>query len=498
MSNFVYFLSKVTANPPVLKTIEQAKQDILNNFLDNQMKMIKSGSISKTELEKFLLSWNSNNENSIAAAISKELSNRMDYSNILTGAGFKNKFEQEVGKKEESTLTPNQQAIALYDLVQNQLQLYLDTLFSNGISNATYALIKQLAESSSTGKQTTSNSLALKNLSDGMAFNKTTLLAAENKFQSIIKELGNIMQAIASIGSGKENTTYKKSGTKQYADIYELANAAASSFSAIGGEYIYEPIAVVAANAVKNKVTTELEKTNNLLSKDGWKVSADWVPTQDSYINGHQGKNDMYFTVSNGSITMTLGGSIKLRQGKGLQSDGGFKRAINPQENFNLGQFIDIATNNTGKNFYEQYWSLYLTRPDNGERIATNTRQYLKPAIDNWNLMKQVGKYEAVLRILTGSGLKNDFASIFVVNNQIVSMYAILKKFVDSDKNNSKNGIWISGPGYNSTFPSLAANYRTNHFDKKEEAESKFYNMLGTIYSKKINIQVNMAKIMAI
>ena len=118
MSNFVYFLSKITANPPVLKTIEQAKKDILDNFLDNQMSMVTSGSISKTELENFLLSWNSNNENSVAAAISRELSHRMDYSNILTGAGFKNKFEQEVGKKEESTLTPNQQAVTLYNLVQ--------------------------------------------------------------------------------------------------------------------------------------------------------------------------------------------------------------------------------------------------------------------------------------------------------------------------------------------------------------------------------------------
>ena len=498
MSNFVYFLSEVTANPPTLKTIEQAKKDILDSFLDSQMNMITSGSISKTELEKFLLSWNSNNESSIAAAISQELSSRMNYNDILTGAGFKNKFEQEVGKKEESTFTPNQQAIALYDLVQNQLQLYLDTLSLNGISNATYVLIKQLAEASSTGKQTTSTSLALKGLSDGMAFNKATLSAAESKFQSIIKELGNIMQAIASIGSGKENRTYKKSGTERYADIYELASAAASSFSAIGGEYIYEPVAVAAANAVKNKLTTELERTNDSLSKDGWKVSADWVPTQNSYINGHQGKSDIYFTVSNDSVTMTLGGSIKLRQGKGLQSNGRFGRAINPQENFNLGQFIDIATNNMGKDFYEQYWSLYLTKPDNGERIATNTKQYLKPAISNWNLMKQVGKYEAVLRVLTGSGLKNDFASIFVVNNQIVSMYSILKKFVDSDKNSSKDGIWISGPGYRATFSSLATNYRTNHFNKKNEAESKFYSMLETIYSKKVNVQVNMAKIMAI
>lgn len=498
MGNFIYFLSKITKNPPALKTIEQAKQDILNKFLDNQMNMVTSGSISRSELEEFLLSWNSNNENSVAAAISQQLSKHMDYNNILTGAGFQNKFEQEVGKKEESTFTVNQQAIALYDLVQNQLQLYLDTLSSNGISNATYTLIKQLAEASSTGKQTTSSSLALKELSDGMAFNKTTLSIAESKFQGIIKELGNIMQAIAAIGSGKENTIYKKAGTKRYADIYELANAAASSFSAIGGEYIYEPIVVASANAIKNKITTELEKTNKLLSKDGWKISADWVPTKESYINGHQGKSDIYFTISNNSVTMNLGGSIKLRQGKGLQSDGKFKRAINPQENFNLGQFIDIATNNMGKDFYEQYWSLYLTKPDNGERIATNTKQYLKPAINNWNLMKQVGKYEAVLRVLVGSGLKNDFASVFVVNNQIVSMYAIFKKFVDSDKNNSKNGIWISGPGYRATFPSLATNYRTSHFNKKDEAESKFYNMLKTIYSKKVNIQINMAKVMAI
>ena len=111
--------------------------------------------------------------------------------------------------------------------------------------------------------------------------------------------------------------------------------------------------------------------------------------------------------------------------------------------------------------------------------------------------MKQVGKYEAALRVLTGSGLKNDFASVFVVNNQIVSMYAILKKFVDNDKNESKNGIWISGPGYKATFSSLATNYRTNHFNKKDEAESKFYDMLETIYSKKVNIQINMAKVMA-
>lgn len=107
------------------------------------------------------------------------------------------------------------------------------------------------------------------------------------------------------------------------------------------------------------------------------------MPTTDSYTNGHQGKNDINLTVSNNSVTLTLGGSIKLRQGSGMQSDGTFKRAINPQENFNLGQFIDIATNNTGKDFYEQYWSLYLTKPDNGERIATNTKQYLKLATDN-------------------------------------------------------------------------------------------------------------------
>ena len=56
MSNFVYFLSQVYANQPTLKTIAQAKQDILNNFLNRQMRMVKSGSISKTELEKFLLS----------------------------------------------------------------------------------------------------------------------------------------------------------------------------------------------------------------------------------------------------------------------------------------------------------------------------------------------------------------------------------------------------------------------------------------------------------
>ena len=56
MSNFVYFLSEITANPPTLKTIEQAKKDILDSFLDSQMNMITSGSISKTELEKFLLS----------------------------------------------------------------------------------------------------------------------------------------------------------------------------------------------------------------------------------------------------------------------------------------------------------------------------------------------------------------------------------------------------------------------------------------------------------
>lgn len=269
MSNFVYFLSHVSANQPTLKTIEQAKQDVLDNFLNRQMATITKGSMSKPQLEEFLLSWNSNNENSIAAAISQELSNRMDYSKILTGSGFQNKFEQEVGKKGRSSLTPNQQAIALYDLVQKQLQLYLDVLSSNGISNATYALIKQLADASSTGAETTSKALASKNLANGMAFNKATLSAAEGKFQSVIKELSNIMQAIASIGSGKENTSYKKSGTSQYADIYELANAVAGSFSAIGGEYIYEPVAVVAANAVKSQAMSTFDQLNKNLSKDG-------------------------------------------------------------------------------------------------------------------------------------------------------------------------------------------------------------------------------------
>lgn len=56
MSNFVYFLSHVSANQPTLKTIEQAKQDVLDNFLNRQMATITKGSMSKQQLEEFLLS----------------------------------------------------------------------------------------------------------------------------------------------------------------------------------------------------------------------------------------------------------------------------------------------------------------------------------------------------------------------------------------------------------------------------------------------------------
>lgn len=112
--------------------------------------------------------------------------------------------------------------------------------------------------------------------------------------------------------------------------------------------------------------------------------------------------------------------------------------------------------------------------------------------------MREVGKYEAALQVLTGTGIQNDFASVFIVNNKVVSMYAILKKLVDSSQNNSKNGIWIGGSGYKNTFASFASQYRTSRFNKKDEAQSKFYDMLETIYKNKVHIQVNMAKVMAI
>lgn len=493
--NFVYFLDKVNAQAPQLPTVEEAKKQILDKFLSQQMRLVSSGSISRNELENYLLSWNSTNEGSIASAISNELSQRMNnFSTVLTGAGFKTKFQEEVSKEGTSTVSDNEKALSLYKMVQQQLQLYLD-VSKDSENDAAKALIKELAAASSINNVANVPAfLSQLNVKDGMAFSKASLKGAETKFVSLMKELGNIIQGIASIAGGGQNTSYLKTGTKRYATIDELASAVAASFSAIGGEYIYEPLAVASANAVKKKMTDELKETNTRLSGKGCTVTAHWVPTGESASGGYQGKDDMFFIVSNDSVTLRLGGSLKLRQGKGVKADGSYARGLNPQENFNLGQFIDIATNNTGKDFYEQYWSLYLTSASHGRYIKNNTKQYLAPAIASWNQMKQVGKYTAALRVLTGSGVKGDFSSIFIVNNQIVSMYALLNKLVDNDKNKASAGIWISGKGYTSTFASHSASYRTSRFKKDYEAEPAFYSMLDQIYKKRINIQVNMLR----
>lgn len=250
----------------------------------------------------------------------------------------------------------------------------------------------------------------------------------------ILKKLANTTKKDGDWESEKDkNGNITKEG--RYVSYSKAVEGLKASFNSLGGtinEMAFSYALYVALHYGLEEIHKGVKLKNDEFTQQEFKKT--WSGHTES---GQDLKPDVQITYSNGVITVTIGGSIKLRQGAGFKSQNG-------KNSNRLGVTGLIARSRT-YGWLKNRMNSYVPKiHETGyQMVALNYEKTEKATAEYWRDLKNLTGALLFLDALSGLGkTKDDFASLFVVNNRIFSVYDILDKMTNGEyvENQLKQG----------------------------------------------------------
>ena len=339
---------EVSTPPSFSNSIEDIKQKILSKFLKTmRVYHTNNKSMSDQQLINFLKEISSGGV--IGNQIVRELNNlafsQEGKSSLGTGATFNAEMEG---------LEPQipDEATRIAQAIENILNNMIDTLAKSKLD----ILASQLrAIKSGTPVEQVFQQIPIK-VSDG-AYPESQLTLAEVGKQASFETLQSCMKELAALSSSGGGTDIS---------LASIKDSVAGAFNDIGG-IMLEPVAAHAMNLVGNRIREEKQKIDEAFIQSGGILSA----TQsggERKESGAQQKNDIEMTYNKGGLTYSVGGTIKLRQGKDSLAGKGQLKDLHA--GLTLGRLVELTLQDTGQAALGSYYAAAL-----GAIKATNSNR---------------------------------------------------------------------------------------------------------------------------
>ena len=504
-SNLPFFLegASLEAAPKILQT---NKDVILKDFLKG-FKQVNAGvpelkSMTKDQLKMLLREWNSTTPDSLGAEYGDLLAQELD-KNIFTGAGLAAAFDNAMAKEGISDIKNVSERYAaeaqkILELISDRLEVYMSTL--KGLQEP--ALLEKVLETYElTGKPIVDPDL--KN------YNSWQLTPQERarlsqKLSSNIEKLKEIIQELNTMSKGEAVST--KDGIKK---PKTLLKSASSCFGTLGGEGIHEVIGEHSANLIKVRGKQEVvDRATMSFQQAGWKVTATSnsgqnVGLAEGKMKGQQKKPDINIYWDMGGVVIELPVSMKMRQSEQNYNfkTGQTKGAVSAQ-NIALGELLAMTLHSRASTaWYEKGLSAILDAP-RGD-AASLKADYI-PFEESWQEFKEASKYVALFRSFVGTGIDgDDFATLFVVNDTVYSMYDILDQVDNNSVVRWGTSYWgkdLGIPSFSDMVKKVGGSYREgsgNIPSKNEIAErqQEELNAIKSLWNKKITIELQLTNL---
>lgn len=262
-------------------------------------------------------------------------------------------------------------------------------------------------------------------VSDGV-YPETQLTLAEIGKQASFETLQNCL---------KELSTLSSSGGGGNLSLADIKASVAGAFNDISG-IMLEPVAAHGINLVAEETRKVKKEADNAFIKSGGILTA-VQSGNERKSSGAQKKNDIEMTYNKNGLTYSVGGTIKLRQGKDHLAGRG--RLENLHNGMTLGRLVELTLADTGQSGLGQYYAAALgaiksTNSNRSRFFDGRSSEYAK-AIQSWTDMKEAAVFSGLAFALAGSGAYGDFSGVLIYNNVIYSIYDLLNKAIRYNKN---------------------------------------------------------------
>ena len=411
------------SSPPSFGDIESIKKKILHQFL-NKMKIYHTNNKNMTDSELI--------------KILKELSSGgVVGDQIITTLNSLNFTSNEEGKSSLGTASVfNNQIAALEPYIPDEVSRVTEAMnwLLNDIIDVLWASeLDIMAIQLTQVKSGTPVSQVLQNIpvtvSNG-AYPETQLSLASLKVKGSLEKLQICMNELSKLGepNGSSNLT-----------LEDIKSSLEGVFSKIAGE-LYEPVTAHAMNIVGNKIWKQKKEIDQWFAHSGGILRAIQSGTE-TKESGAQKKNDVELTYTKNGITYSIGGTIKLRQGKqDLKGSGSIQ---NLHGGMTLGKLVELTLSDTGQSQLGQYYAAMLgaikTTQSNRSRFFDNRSSNYNAGLNSWIEMKNAATLSGLALGLSGTGEYGDFSGVLVYNNIIYSIYDLLEKALYYDNNGIAN-----------------------------------------------------------
>lgn len=261
--------------------------------------------------------------------------------------------------------------------------------------------------------------------------NGTTILS-----QEIVTANSKVIQASAKIGRslqelqalGKQQGRYKAADfRKQYGEIVGAIQGAVNTLGGVINE-VAVAYGINAANSIGQKAIREKDQEIAAqVRAQGGSFSAATVGQETEEGTHKETKDDVEIVWNTNGLTLTFGGSIKLRQGQGFNSNKGANSK-------SLGVSGFVARTETLASLLkkvDRYVSGVSVTRYATSSIAALEDTNIVPS-GSWAILQQHIGALTLVDAMAGLGQAGDFSTLLIVNNRIFSIGDILNKIYDS------------------------------------------------------------------
>lgn len=315
---------------------------------------------------------------------------------------------------------------------------------------------------------------------------RSMLTESETKTVALVNIITQNLNGLRSLGNG----SYSGNAGELYSGYIEALKGA---FNSLGG-VIHEIVIAHGLNAAIGIGNGAIKKSEpeirRIVEKSNGTFYSRWN-AQDTNTEGKETKDDVSIYYNKNGITVTIGGSIKLRQGQAFRGSGQGSQILGVKDLIAKGESYDSITKKLEQYIpgINQYGYQMMGAWSNNEDIA-NVR-------GDWWLMKQFAGAINFVDSLAGSGQIGDFSSLFIVNNKVFSVADILQKTLSGSGSLTSGGgkYPFDVEGLNYSFIQEKIKNSSRDKNTKIEAYKRNKNTYSILAKEKIRITANLGNL---
>ena len=438
-SSAIKMIHRSTGRPYLYYNLQNAKNKIamnantMNTILRSQQGLFyqrfnasNNANFSQKEIDELLNDWTTNGV--VGQKLAAQMDNIVDLMNSGT-YGTSGGVSLGDGVSLSNALsvfnTSKKKALESCSVVVEGVDKYINATIDLLAKNNEFILVQEIAKAYDTGKPLPSEY-------NQKQVSRSMLTTSETKVVQLIQ---TIKQNIDGIKALAQNGQGMKQAEVQ--DLYRgYIGSLKAAFNSLGGtihEVAFAHGVNVAAGVGNGAIKKSEKEIANIVKRSGGTFYSQWN-AQDTNAEGKETKNDVTIFYNKNGITVNLGGSIKLRQGRAFKGSGKGSELLGVSGLVAKGESYDSITRKLESYVpgINQYGYSMMGAWEGNEGIAGVT--------GHWWLMKQFAGAIIFVDALAGSGAKGDFSSLFIVNNRVFSVADILKKVLSGSGSLTQGG----------------------------------------------------------